>query len=102
MRVSFLVLVVIASLTFLSACDDTPAEREQKIDNAADATGDALKKGAEKTGDLLNKAADSTADVVNDVVEKTPRVDVDVDVTTRPSATQPMRSTTTTTQPASR
>ena len=68
------------------ACDDTPAEREQKIENAADATGDALKKGAEKTGELLNKAADSTADVVNDVVEKTPRVDVDVDVTTRPSA----------------
>jgi len=80
-----------------TACDDTPAEREQKIDNAADATGDALKRGAEKTGDLLNKAADSTGKVVNDVAEKTPRVDVDVDVTTRPSATRPMRSTTTST-----
>jgi archaellum component FlaD/FlaE len=78
--------VVLAALLIVG-CDDTPAEREQKIENAADATGDALEKGAEKTGDLLNKAADSTADVVNDVVEKTPRVDVDVDVTTRPSAT---------------
>ena len=76
-------------------CDDSPAEREQKVDNAADATGDALKKGAEKTGDLLNKAADSTGKVMNDIAEKTPRVDVDVDVTTRPSAKQPMRSTTT-------
>ena len=86
---------ILASLLLASpACDDTPAEREQKIENAADATGDALEKGAQKTGELLNKAADSTADVVNDVVEKTPRVDVDVDVTTRPSATQPAQTTT--------
>jgi hypothetical protein len=91
---------IIATLLLVPVvgCDDTPAEREQKIENAADATGDALKKGAEKTGDALNKAADSTADVVNDVVEKTPRVDVDVDVTTRPAAT---RATTSATRPAS-
>ena len=93
-------LVLGATLLVLVGCDDTPAEREQKIENAADATGDALKTGAEKTGDLLNKAADSPGKVINDVAEKTPRVDVDVDVTTRPSATKPMRSTTTT-RPAS-
>ena len=94
------ILIIVTSLSLLSACDDTPAEREQKIDNAAEKTGEALQKGAEKTGDLLNKAADSTGKVINDVAEKTPRVDVDVDVTTRPSATKPMRSTTTT-RPAS-
>ena len=70
-------------------CDDTPAEREQKIENAADKTGDALQKGAEKTGEALNKAAESTGEVVNKVTDKVSRtdVDVDVDVTTRPVAT---------------
>lgn len=70
-------------------CDDTPAEREQKIENAADATGDALQKGAEKTGEVLNQAAESTGEVVGSVSDRISRtdVDVDVDVTTRPSAT---------------
>ena len=70
-------------------CDDTSAEREQKIENAADATGDALEKGAEKTGEVLNQAAESTGDAVNAVTDRVSRtdVDVDVDVTTRPSAT---------------
>ena len=92
-------LILGAMLLVPLGCDDTPAEREQKVDNAADATGDALKKGAEKTGDLLNKAADSTGKVMNDISEKTPRVDVDVDVTTRPAAAT--RATTAATRPAS-
>jgi hypothetical protein len=72
-----------------AGCDDTPAEREQRIENAADATGDALEKGAEKTGEVLNQAAESTGEAVNAVTDRVSRtdVDVDVDVTTRPSAT---------------
>ena len=92
MAITVAMLLVVAP-----ACDDTPAEREQKVENAADKTGDALKKGAEKTGDLLNKAAESTGKVINDVADKTPRVDVDV--TTRPSAAA--TRTTSTTRPAS-
>ena len=95
----FIQMLIIAVMLLVAiGCDDTPAEREQKIENAADATGDALRKGAEKTGEFLDKAAKSTGNVINDVVEKTPRVDVDVDVTTRPAAT---RATTSATRPAS-
>jgi hypothetical protein len=101
-------MFVLATALFLIplGCDDSPAEREQKVDNAADKTGDAMKRGAEKVGNALDKAADSTGKVINDVAEKAPRVKVDVDVTTQPSATQSSRTvtetkTTTTTRPAS-
>ena len=72
-----------------TGCDDTPAERELKIENAAEATGDALQKGAEKTGEVLNQAAESTGEAVNAVTDRVSRtdVDVDVDVSTRPAAT---------------
>ena len=81
-------ILLAGSFAFVG-CDDTPAEREQKIENAADKTGDALQKGAEKTGEALNKAAESTGEVVNKVTDKISRtdVDVDVDVTTRPATT---------------
>jgi len=101
-----LTVLIIGSLLLVPfGCDDSPAEREQKVDHAADKTGDVLKNAAEKTGDALNKAADSTGKVINDVADKTPRVKVDVDVTTQPSATQAMKTTTvtktsTTTRPA--
>ena len=85
MRILFPLLIV-STLIFLPACDDTPAERERKVDNAADATGDALKKAADKTGNALEKAADSTGRAINTAVDKVQRVDVDVDVTTKPAA----------------
>ena len=100
MRTTPTILLAMITLTPLTeGCDETPAEQEQKIENAADATGDALQKGAEKTGEALNKVAESTGEVINDVARKTPRVDVDVDVTTRPAATQPARATTRPTSP---
>ena len=81
-----------ALLLLTVACDDTSAEREQKIENAADATGDALEKGAEATGEALNKAAESTGEVVKDASDAVSRTDVDVDVTTRPATTRPATS----------
>ena len=84
-----LLVGLLISVLPLTGCDDSPAEREQKVENAAEKTGDALQKGAEKTGEALNQAARSTGEVVGDVTDKVSRtkVDVDVDVTTRPSAT---------------
>ena len=72
-------------------CDDTPAEREQTIENAAETTGNALERGAEATGEALNKAAESTGEVIKDASNAVSRtdVDVDVDVATRPATTQP-------------
>jgi hypothetical protein len=84
---SLFTLIIASFLIVPLGCDDTPAERNQKIENAADKTGDALKRGAEATGDALKKAADTTGKVVSDVAEKTPKVKVDVDVTTKPAAT---------------
>ena len=89
MRILTLLILASSLVLFSTACDDTPAEREENIENAADKTGDALDRAAEKTGEVLERAAESTGEVVNDVIEKTPRVDVDVDVTTRPAATAP-------------
>jgi hypothetical protein len=99
-------LIVVSLLIIPLGCDDSPAEREQKVDNAADKTGDAMKRGAEEVGSALDKAADSTGKVINDIADKTPRVKVNVDVTTQPSATQSTKTTTvtkttTTTRPAS-
>jgi hypothetical protein len=78
---------MVLAISFIG-CDDTPADREQKIENAADKTGDVLQKGAEKTGEALDKAARSTGEVVGEVTDQISRtkVDVDVDVTTRPAA----------------
>ncbi|MEA2707540.1 MAG: hypothetical protein QOF78_141 [Phycisphaerales bacterium] len=83
----FIPLVLATLLVCSPGCDDTPAEREQKVDNAAEKTGDALQKAAEKTGDALNKAADSTGKVINQVADEASRVKVDVKVATRPAAT---------------
>ena len=77
--------LILASLLIIPfGCDDSPAEREHKVDEAADSTGK----------------------VINDVADKTPRVKVDVDVTTQPAATQSTKTTTVTktttaTRPAS-
>ena len=94
MRNLFVLALIVPLSVFIGACDDTPAEREQKIENAADATGDALEKGAEATGEALNKAAESTGEVVKDASDAVSRtdVDVDVDVTTRPATTRPATS----------
>jgi hypothetical protein len=98
MRIITMFILATALFLIPIGCDDSPAGREQKVDNAADKTGDAMKRGAEKVGNALDKAADSTGKVINDVAEKAPRVKVDVDVTTQPSATTQSSKTTTVTK----
>jgi hypothetical protein len=93
MRV-ILCLLLSISVLGLFGCDDSPAERNQKMENAADKTGDAMKKAAEATGDALDKAADSTGEVMKDISDRASKVKVDVNVATKPGATQPTDATT--------
>ena len=57
---------------------------------------DDVTRAADKTGVVVDKAIDKTGEVVGTAVEKAAntKVNVDVDVTTRPAATAPVRAST--------
>jgi uncharacterized lipoprotein len=69
-----LLISAVLAVLVLAGCDDNKGPMQtagEKADNAASATGSAVKGAAETTGDAVKNAADATGDFVEGAADKT-------------------------------
>ena len=83
-KIAAIVLMTMTLLVGLACDSEDAAEVKQDVTQAADKTGDAVNKAIDKTGEVVGAAVEKAANT---------KVNVDVDVTTRPVSTAPARNT---------